>query len=135
MGAVPDSTGSDGQAGAAKRTRHVQGRRPDHRRLLPAGPAAVPSPVHPAEPSWCAGANAVGYTTYADNVCRQFAKEAVSAGMDIFRVFDRFRSRALPGCTLTARCVTPRGLISLGPSGHVRTCVSITCFRLVPADG
>lgn len=31
----------------------------------------------------------MGYTTYSDNVCRQFAKEAVKAGMDIFRVFDR----------------------------------------------
>lgn len=34
------------------------------------------------------GANAVGYTAYSDNVCRAFAKEAVNAGMDIFRVFD-----------------------------------------------
>jgi pyruvate carboxylase len=34
------------------------------------------------------GANAVGYTTYADNVVRQFTIEAKNAGIDIFRVFD-----------------------------------------------
>ena len=34
------------------------------------------------------GANAVGYTTYADNVTRAFVKEAKTAGVDIFRVFD-----------------------------------------------
>jgi pyruvate carboxylase len=34
------------------------------------------------------GANAVGYTTYADNVTRSFVKEAKMAGIDIFRVFD-----------------------------------------------
>ncbi|QDU62637.1 2-oxoglutarate carboxylase small subunit [Planctomycetes bacterium Pan216] len=32
--------------------------------------------------------NAVGYTTYPDNVVREFIKEAASAGIDIFRVFD-----------------------------------------------
>lgn len=34
------------------------------------------------------GANAVGYTTYADNVVKEFVKEARIAGVDIFRVFD-----------------------------------------------
>eukprot|EP00186_Timspurckia_oligopyrenoides_P003322 CAMPEP_0182449048 /NCGR_PEP_ID=MMETSP1172-20130603/31510_1 /TAXON_ID=708627 /ORGANISM="Timspurckia oligopyrenoides, Strain CCMP3278" /LENGTH=1222 /DNA_ID=CAMNT_0024646143 /DNA_START=59 /DNA_END=3727 /DNA_ORIENTATION=+ len=34
------------------------------------------------------GANAVGYTSYPDNVVHEFCKEAVLAGMDIFRVFD-----------------------------------------------
>eukprot|EP01025_Chloroclados_australasicus_P027830 TRINITY_DN2754_c0_g1_i6.p1 TRINITY_DN2754_c0_g1~~TRINITY_DN2754_c0_g1_i6.p1 ORF type:complete len:1182 (+),score=199.76 TRINITY_DN2754_c0_g1_i6:462-4007(+) len=34
------------------------------------------------------GANAVGYTSYPDNVVRAFAKEAVKSGIDIFRVFD-----------------------------------------------
>eukprot|EP00184_Porphyridium_aerugineum_P006001 CAMPEP_0184693168 /NCGR_PEP_ID=MMETSP0313-20130426/1448_1 /TAXON_ID=2792 /ORGANISM="Porphyridium aerugineum, Strain SAG 1380-2" /LENGTH=1242 /DNA_ID=CAMNT_0027151165 /DNA_START=150 /DNA_END=3878 /DNA_ORIENTATION=+ len=34
------------------------------------------------------GANAVGYTSYPDNVVQEFCKEAVMAGMDIFRVFD-----------------------------------------------
>jgi pyruvate carboxylase len=35
------------------------------------------------------GANAVGYTSYADNVVRSFVREAHGAGVDIFRVFDR----------------------------------------------
>ncbi len=32
--------------------------------------------------------NAVGYTNYPDNVVREFVKESVSAGMDVFRIFD-----------------------------------------------
>jgi pyruvate carboxylase len=32
--------------------------------------------------------NAVGYTNYPDNVVKMFVREATSAGMDIFRVFD-----------------------------------------------
>ncbi|KAL7463104.1 hypothetical protein ACHAXS_003485 [Conticribra weissflogii] len=34
------------------------------------------------------GANAVGYTSYADNVVFEFCKLAKQAGMDVFRVFD-----------------------------------------------
>ncbi len=34
------------------------------------------------------GSNAVGYTSYPDNVVKQFVKEAASAGIDLFRVFD-----------------------------------------------
>ena len=34
------------------------------------------------------GANAVGYTSYPDNVIRQFIKEAADGGIDVFRVFD-----------------------------------------------
>lgn len=34
------------------------------------------------------GANAVGYTTYPDNVVRDFVKESHSQGIDIFRIFD-----------------------------------------------
>lgn len=34
------------------------------------------------------GVNAVGYTSYADNVVNAFVKEARIAGVDIFRVFD-----------------------------------------------
>jgi pyruvate carboxylase len=34
------------------------------------------------------GANAVGYTTYADNVVFKFCKQAQASGVDIFRVFD-----------------------------------------------
>jgi len=32
--------------------------------------------------------NAVGYTNYPDNVVQEFVKEAASAGIDVFRVFD-----------------------------------------------
>jgi pyruvate carboxylase len=34
------------------------------------------------------GSNAVGYTSYPDNVVVEFVKEAASAGIDLFRVFD-----------------------------------------------
>lgn len=34
------------------------------------------------------GANAVGYTNYADNVVRDFTLKAADAGVDVFRVFD-----------------------------------------------
>jgi pyruvate carboxylase len=34
------------------------------------------------------GANAVGYTTYPDNVVSGFVKEAAARGIDIFRIFD-----------------------------------------------
>jgi pyruvate carboxylase len=34
------------------------------------------------------GANAVGYTSYPDNVVRGFVQEAAAAGIDLFRVFD-----------------------------------------------
>lgn len=34
------------------------------------------------------GSNAVGYTSYPDNVVREFVKEAAAGGIDLFRVFD-----------------------------------------------
>ena len=34
------------------------------------------------------GANAVGYTTYPDNLSREFVKEAARSGIDVFRIFD-----------------------------------------------
>ncbi len=34
------------------------------------------------------GANAVGYTSYADNVVRHFVAQAAAQGVDLFRVFD-----------------------------------------------
>jgi pyruvate carboxylase len=34
------------------------------------------------------GANAVGYTNYADNVVHRFCKQAKTSGVDVFRVFD-----------------------------------------------
>jgi pyruvate carboxylase len=38
------------------------------------------------------GANAVGYTSYPDNVVERFVQEAHRQGMDIFRVFDSLNS-------------------------------------------
>jgi pyruvate carboxylase len=32
--------------------------------------------------------NAVGYTSYPDNVVRQFVKQSAAAGIDVFRIFD-----------------------------------------------
>jgi len=34
------------------------------------------------------GSNAVGYTSYPDNVVRAFVEEAAAAGIDLFRIFD-----------------------------------------------
>jgi pyruvate carboxylase len=34
------------------------------------------------------GANAVGYTSYPDNVVDEFCRQARVSGVDIFRVFD-----------------------------------------------
>jgi pyruvate carboxylase len=34
------------------------------------------------------GSNAVGYTSYPDNVVRAFVRESAAAGIDLFRVFD-----------------------------------------------
>ncbi len=34
------------------------------------------------------GSNAVGYTNYSDNVVKFFVRQAASAGVDVFRVFD-----------------------------------------------
>lgn len=34
------------------------------------------------------GANAVGYTNYADNVVYKFCEQAQKSGVDVFRVFD-----------------------------------------------
>ena len=34
------------------------------------------------------GVNAVGYTSYPDNVVNSFVAEAAAGGIDIFRVFD-----------------------------------------------
>jgi len=38
------------------------------------------------------GANAVGYTSYPDNVVQEFVKESYRQGIDIFRIFDSLNS-------------------------------------------
>jgi pyruvate carboxylase len=52
------------------------------------------------------GANAVGYTSYPDNVVYRFCKVAVEHGMDVFRVFDslnylpNLQVRIMESCSL-----------------------------------
>lgn len=36
------------------------------------------------------GANAVGYTTYPDNVVYKFCEQAKNSGIDVFRVFGMY---------------------------------------------
>jgi pyruvate carboxylase len=36
------------------------------------------------------GSNAVGYTSYPDNVVAEFIRLAAKNGMDVFRIFDCF---------------------------------------------
>src|SRR5690606_9568571 len=38
------------------------------------------------------GSNAVGYTTYPDNVVRAFIKRSAANGIDLFRIFDPLNS-------------------------------------------
>jgi pyruvate carboxylase len=38
--------------------------------------------------------NAVGYTTYPDNVVRAFIKQSAASGIDVFRIFDSLNSTA-----------------------------------------
>ena len=51
------------------------------------------------------GANAVGYTSYPDNVVNAFCREARVAGVDIFRIFDRCGGCALLVCVFVFVCV------------------------------
>src|SRR6202007_2855308 len=38
------------------------------------------------------GANAVGYTSYPDNVIVEFVRESAAQGIDVFRIFDSLNS-------------------------------------------
>lgn len=51
--------------------------------------------------------NAVGYTSYPDNVVEAFVEEAVQAGMDIFRIFDSLNY--LPNLELAMDAVIKHG--------------------------
>ncbi|MHB1557395.1 MAG: pyruvate carboxylase, partial [Isosphaeraceae bacterium] len=55
------------------------------------------------------GANAVGYTSYPDNVVRGFAREAASAGIDLFRVFDSLNW--VPNMALALEAVREAGAL------------------------
>ncbi len=56
------------------------------------------------------GANAVGYTSYPDNVIFEFCKKAVVTGMDVFRVFDSLNY--IPNMELGVRAVREAGGIA-----------------------
>jgi pyruvate carboxylase len=51
--------------------------------------------------------NAVGYTSYPDNVVESFVEEAVQAGMDVFRIFDSLNY--LPNIELAMDAVIKHG--------------------------
>ena len=51
--------------------------------------------------------NAVGYTSYPDNVVEAFVEEAVKTGMDIFRIFDSLNY--LPNLNLAMEAVLKHG--------------------------
>lgn len=53
------------------------------------------------------GANAVGYTSYPDNVIERFIQLAAKNGIDVFRIFDCFNdlSQMLP-CIKTVKVFT-----------------------------
>jgi len=58
------------------------------------------------------GANAVGYTSYPDNLIRQFIKESADAGMDVFRIFDSLNW--LPNMELSIEEVLKQNKIAEG---------------------
>ncbi len=56
------------------------------------------------------GANAVGYTSYPDNVVAAFVDEAAEAGVDLFRIFDSLND--LPGMQLAVDRVRAAGKVA-----------------------
>ncbi len=55
------------------------------------------------------GSNAVGYTSYPDNVVKAFIKEAAAAGIDVFRVFDSLNW--VPNMSLSLETVREAGML------------------------
>ncbi len=55
------------------------------------------------------GSNAVGYTSYPDNVVREFVTEAAGAGIDLFRVFDSLNW--IPNMALSLEAVRDAGAL------------------------
>ncbi len=55
------------------------------------------------------GSNAVGYTSYPDNVVKQFVKEAADAGIDLFRVFDSLNW--VPNMAVALEAVRESGML------------------------
>lgn len=56
------------------------------------------------------GSNAVGYKNYPDNVIREFVKEAVDHGIDVFRIFDSLNW--LEGMKIATESVLEAGKIA-----------------------
>ncbi|HXX30531.1 MAG TPA: pyruvate carboxylase [Myxococcaceae bacterium] len=61
------------------------------------------------------GANAVGYTSYPDNVVEAFVDEAAEAGIDVFRVFDSLND-------LESMEVSVRRILRTGKVAEVAMC-------------
>ena len=61
------------------------------------------------------GANAVGYTSYPDNVVEAFVDEAAEAGIDIFRVFDSLND-------LDSMEISVRRILRTGKVAEVAMC-------------
>ena len=55
------------------------------------------------------GSNAVGYTSYPDNVVKAFVKEAADAGIDLFRVFDSLNW--VPNMAVALEAVREAGML------------------------
>ena len=55
------------------------------------------------------GSNAVGYTSYPDNVVKAFVTEAAAAGVDLFRVFDSLNW--VPNMELSLEAVREAGAL------------------------
>ncbi len=58
------------------------------------------------------GANAVGYTSYPDNLIKEFIKESARSGIDVFRIFDSLNW--LPNMELAIDEVRNQGKIAEG---------------------
>ena len=56
------------------------------------------------------GSNAVGYTSYPDNVVKAFVKESAEAGIDLFRVFDALNW--VPNMAVALEAVRESGMLA-----------------------
>ncbi len=73
---------------------------------------AVPNVMHQM---LLRGANAVGYTSYPDNVVEAFVDEAAAAGIDVFRVFDSLND-------LSSMDVSVRRVLQTGKVAEIAMC-------------
>ena len=74
--------------------------------------AAMPNVMHQM---LLRGANAVGYTSYPDNVVEAFIDEAATTGIDIFRVFDSLND-------LDSMRVSTRRVLQTGKMAEIAMC-------------